>query len=71
MKRNINKRTIWTAFLKPPTEAEILEAANTMKDGKAYLFRDDDGLMILRHRRRLNEFTAKREIFIKRIEVRA
>lgn len=67
MKQDINKRTLWTAFLKPPTDADIKEAASTMKNGKAYLFKDNDGLMIMRNRRRLNDFEKKNETFIKQI----
>lgn len=67
MKKDINKRTLWTAFLEPPTEADIKQAASAMKDGKAYLFKDNDGLMIMRNRRRLNEFEKKNETFVRKI----
>lgn len=67
MKMDISKRTLWTAFLQPPTDEDIKEAANTMKGGKAYLFKDDNGIMIMRNRRRLNDFEKKHETFVKAI----
>lgn len=67
MKKDINRRVLWAAFLKPPTEDQIKDAANTMKGGKAYLFKDKNGLMVMRNRRRLNEFEKKYETFVKRI----
>lgn len=67
MAKDISKRTLWTAFLEPPTDADIKEAASQMKGGKAYLFKDDNGLMIMRNRRRLNDFEKKHEIFVRAV----
>ena len=67
MKFDINKLTLWAAFLTEPTETEIQETANKMKGGRAYLFVDNDGLKIMRNKRRLNDFAAKRETFIRKV----
>ena len=67
----LSKTTLWTAFLKEPTETEIQEAANKMKGGRAYMFKDSDGLLILRNKRRLNDYAAKFETFVKTIPVTA
>lgn len=69
MKLDINKRTLWCAFLEQPTEAEIKEVANTMKGGKAYLFKDSDGLLIMRNKRRLSDFQKKHETFLNSVKL--
>lgn len=67
MKKDINKRTLWTGFLKPATEAEIQEAANTMKDGKAYLFKNEDGLLEIYNKRHPGEYAERHITFIRKI----
>jgi hypothetical protein len=67
MKLDINRLTLWTAFLKTPNNEEIQQAANEMKGGKGYLFRDENGNLEMYNRRRLNDYAARNKTFIKRI----
>ncbi len=68
MKIDLNKLTLWTCFLKPdPTEQEIQEAANRMKGGKGYLFKDNEGLLEMYNKRRIGDFAARNKTFVKRV----
>lgn len=70
-KFDIKKLTLWAAFFDTPSEEEIQATANTMKGGRAYLFKDADGLLVMRNRRRLNDFEIKRETFVRKVPVTA
>lgn len=67
-KFDINKLTLWTSFLNPdPAPEEIQQAANTMKGGKGYLFKNDDGLLEMYNKRRIGDYAARNKTFVKRI----
>jgi len=68
MKKDINKRTLWVGFLKTPTELEINEAAQTMKNGKAYLFQNEDGELTMRWQKGKKEnHQERKETFLRKI----
>lgn len=69
MKNDITKRTLWTFFIELPTEEEIQESANKMKNGKAYLFKDRDGSLYILNKRRPNEYEERffGYIFVRKI----
>lgn len=60
MKKDFNKRTLWVGFLNTPTEEELQDATNKMKDGKAYLFINSDGLYEINNKRHIYNFVNDR-----------
>lgn len=59
--------TEWILFLhgREPDEQELKECAETMINGKGYLFIDEDGKFVMKHKKKASPFT--NEVFLKTI----
>ncbi len=61
-------RQLVCLWIEPATDEDIMNEAHLMKGGKAYLFKAEDELPILRHVKGYkNQWKDRKETFIKRV----